>query len=131
MRNSHFSARSSASCGNDQKLIDRVTRAFPQSFCSVFTRRRNSTQNVVEYLHNEERAAVPCWVAARHARSPYLRTLLAGPTDGHAVAKHIQRTSENLLQVETGSLYPALHRRRRKAGSPPPGNCPFKGKRAK
>jgi transcriptional regulator len=29
---------------------------------------------------------------------------------GHAVAKYIQRTSEDLLQVETGSLYPALHR---------------------
>ena len=39
-----------------------------------------------------------------------LRTLLAGPTHGHAIAKHIQRTSEHLLQVETGSLYPALHR---------------------
>ena len=39
-----------------------------------------------------------------------LRTLLGGPTHGHAVAKHIQRTSEDLLQVETGSLYPALHR---------------------
>src|SRR4029078_6260016 len=39
-----------------------------------------------------------------------LRTLLAGPTHGHAVAKHIQRTSQDLLQVETGSLYPALHR---------------------
>ena len=39
-----------------------------------------------------------------------LRTLLSGPTHGHAVAKHIQRTSEDLLQVETGSLYPALHR---------------------
>ncbi len=39
-----------------------------------------------------------------------LRTLLAGPTHGHAVAKYIQRTSEDLLQVETGSLYPALHR---------------------
>src|SRR6266540_1134620 len=39
-----------------------------------------------------------------------LRTLLAGPTHGHAMAKHIQRTSEDLLQVETGSLYPALHR---------------------
>jgi transcriptional regulator len=36
-----------------------------------------------------------------------LRTLLAGPTHGHAIAKHIQRTSEDLLQVETGSLYPA------------------------
>src|SRR5688572_14805784 len=39
-----------------------------------------------------------------------LRTLLAGPAHGHAVAKHIQRTSEDVLQVETGSLYPALHR---------------------
>ena len=39
-----------------------------------------------------------------------LRTLLAGPTHGHAIAKHIQRTSEEVLQVETGSLYPALHR---------------------
>lgn len=39
-----------------------------------------------------------------------LRTLLAGPAHGHAIAKHIQRTSEELLQVETGSLYPALHR---------------------
>jgi hypothetical protein len=39
-----------------------------------------------------------------------LRTLLAGPRHGHAIAKHIQRTSEDLLQVETGSLYPAVHR---------------------
>src|ERR1700682_4858591 len=39
-----------------------------------------------------------------------LRTLLAGASHGHAIAKHIQRTSEDLLQVETGSLYPALHR---------------------
>jgi PadR family transcriptional regulator PadR len=39
-----------------------------------------------------------------------LRTLVFGPSHGHAIAKHIQRTSEDLLQVETGSLYPALHR---------------------
>jgi transcriptional regulator len=39
-----------------------------------------------------------------------LRTLLFGPTHGHSIAKHIQRTSEDVLQVETGSLYPALHR---------------------
>ena len=39
-----------------------------------------------------------------------LRTLLPGPAHGHAIAKHIRRTSEELLQVETGSLYPALHR---------------------
>jgi PadR family transcriptional regulator PadR len=39
-----------------------------------------------------------------------LRTLLGQPKHGHAIAKQIQRTSEELLQVETGSLYPALHR---------------------
>jgi transcriptional regulator len=39
-----------------------------------------------------------------------LRTLRPGPMHGHAMAKHIQRTSDNLLQVETGSLYPCLHR---------------------
>ena len=39
-----------------------------------------------------------------------LRMLLFGPAHGHAIGKQIQRTSENLLQVETGSLYPALHR---------------------
>ena len=32
-----------------------------------------------------------------------LRTLLPGPSHGHAIARHIQRTSEELLQVETGS----------------------------
>jgi PadR family transcriptional regulator len=39
-----------------------------------------------------------------------LRTLLFGPVHGHGIAKHIQRTSEDVLQVEHGSLYPALHR---------------------
>jgi transcriptional regulator len=39
-----------------------------------------------------------------------LRTLLLGPAHGHQIAKHIQRTSEDVLQVEHGSLYPALHR---------------------
>ena len=39
-----------------------------------------------------------------------LRTLLAGPAHGHQIAKHIQRSTEDLLQVEHGSLYPALHR---------------------
>jgi len=39
-----------------------------------------------------------------------LRTLLPGPSHGHAIAKHIQRTTDELLQVETGSLYPALYR---------------------
>jgi PadR family transcriptional regulator len=39
-----------------------------------------------------------------------LRTLLFGPLHGHGIAKHIQRTSDEVLQVEHGSLYPALAR---------------------
>jgi PadR family transcriptional regulator len=39
-----------------------------------------------------------------------LRTLLFGPAHGHAIARHIRQTSEELLRIETGSLYPALHR---------------------
>jgi transcriptional regulator len=39
-----------------------------------------------------------------------LRTLQFGPAHGHEIAKHIQRTSDDVLQVEHGSLYPALHR---------------------
>ena len=39
-----------------------------------------------------------------------LRTLLLGPTHGHAIAKAIEMNSEEVLQVEQGSLYPALHR---------------------
>ncbi len=43
-----------------------------------------------------------------------LRTLVFGPAHGHQVAAHIQRTSAEVLQVEHGSLYPALHRLERK-----------------
>jgi PadR family transcriptional regulator PadR len=39
-----------------------------------------------------------------------LRTLRQGPAHGHQIGKHIQRTTDNVLQVEHGSLYPALHR---------------------
>lgn len=39
-----------------------------------------------------------------------LRTLLLGPAHGHTIAKVIERGSEDVLQVEQGSLYPALHR---------------------
>jgi transcriptional regulator len=60
-----------------------------------------------------------------------LRTLLAGPTHGHAVAKHIQRTSEDLLQVETGSLYPALHRLEAKGWIAASWDLSSKGKRAR
>ncbi len=39
-----------------------------------------------------------------------LRTLLFAPAHGHAISKAIEHNSENVLQVEQGSLYPALHR---------------------
>lgn len=39
-----------------------------------------------------------------------LRTLLLGAAHGHAIAKAIEQSSEEVLQVEQGSLYPALHR---------------------
>src|SRR5258708_11419364 len=60
-----------------------------------------------------------------------LRTLVAGPTHGHAIAKHIQRTSEDLLQVETGSLYPALHRLEAKGWIAATWELSDKGKRAR
>ena len=60
-----------------------------------------------------------------------LRTLLAGPAHGYAIAKHIQRTSEDLLQVETGSLYPALHRLEAQGWIGASWELSDKGKRAK
>jgi PadR family transcriptional regulator, regulatory protein PadR len=39
-----------------------------------------------------------------------LRTLLWGPQHGHGIGQSIRAQSEDLLKVETGSLYPALHR---------------------
>jgi PadR family transcriptional regulator, regulatory protein PadR len=39
-----------------------------------------------------------------------LRTLVFGSSHGHAIAKQIRSMSEDVLRVETGSLYPALHR---------------------
>jgi transcriptional regulator len=60
-----------------------------------------------------------------------LRTLCAGPAHGHAIAKHIHRTSEDLLQVETGSLYPALHRLEAKGWIAASWDLSEKGKRAR
>ncbi|HKT08648.1 MAG TPA: PadR family transcriptional regulator [Gemmatimonadaceae bacterium] len=39
-----------------------------------------------------------------------LKTLVFGPAHGHGIAKHIQQTTHEVLVVEHGSLYPALHR---------------------
>src|SRR6266498_4107074 len=60
-----------------------------------------------------------------------LRTLLPGPNHGHAIAKHIQRTSEDMLQVETGSLYPALYRLEAKGWIAASWGLSEKGKRAR
>jgi PadR family transcriptional regulator, regulatory protein PadR len=60
-----------------------------------------------------------------------LRTLLGEPKHGHAIAKHIQCTSEDLLQVETGSLYPALHRLEAKGAIVASWELSDKGKRAR
>ncbi len=60
-----------------------------------------------------------------------LRTLLPGRAHGHAIAKHIQMTSGDLLQVETGSLYPALHRLEARGWIAAEWALSEKGKRAK
>lgn|SRR5690348_11441284 len=39
-----------------------------------------------------------------------LRTLASGPNHGFAIARRIQQVSKEVLRVEEGSLYPALHR---------------------
>jgi PadR family transcriptional regulator PadR len=43
-----------------------------------------------------------------------LRTLAWGPAHGHQIGKHIQRSTDDFLQMQHGSLYPALHRLARK-----------------
>ena len=60
-----------------------------------------------------------------------LRTLLSGPSHGHAVAKHIQRTSEDLLTIETGTLYPAMYRLEAKGWVAASWERSEKGKRAR
>jgi len=60
-----------------------------------------------------------------------LRTLRLGPAHGHAIAKHIQRRSEELLAVETGSLYPALHRLEARGWIAASWDLSDKGKRAR
>ena len=60
-----------------------------------------------------------------------LRTLSAGPQHGHAIATHIRRTSQELLRVETGSLYPALHRLEAKGWIAAEWALSDKGKRAR
>ncbi len=60
-----------------------------------------------------------------------LRTLLFGPAHGHAIARHIKQTSDDLLTIETGSLYPALHRLEGRGWIAASWELSDKGKRAK
>src|SRR5438128_9120005 len=60
-----------------------------------------------------------------------LRTLSAGPTHGHDIAKSIRRRSEDVLHVETGSLYPALHRLEARGWIAATWDLSDKGKRAR
>ena len=60
-----------------------------------------------------------------------LRTLVFGPSHGHAIAKQIRSVSQDVLQVETGSLYPALHRLEAQGWIDSEWQTSDKGKRAK
>jgi len=60
-----------------------------------------------------------------------LRSLQQGPAHGRAIAKHIKQTSEDVFQVETGSLYPALHRLEAKGWVAASWDQSDKGKRAR
>ena len=60
-----------------------------------------------------------------------LRTLVEEPMHGHAIAKHIQQSSGHVLKVETGSLYPALHRLEARGWLTASWRHSDKGKRAK
>jgi len=60
-----------------------------------------------------------------------LRTLLFGPSHGHAIARQIRTMSEDVLQIETGSLYPALHRLEAQGWIDADWQLSDKGKRAK
>jgi PadR family transcriptional regulator PadR len=60
-----------------------------------------------------------------------LRTLVFGAFHGHAIAKQIRTLSEEVLQVETGSLYPALHRLEAQGWLASSWETSDKGKRAK
>src|SRR2546421_11912412 len=59
-----------------------------------------------------------------------LRTLLLGAAHGHEIAKHIQRTTDDVLKPEHGSLYPALHRLERKGPVVSKGDAPPQHNRA-
>jgi PadR family transcriptional regulator len=83
---------------------------------------RSGDDEVIAFRHEliiERAAPLPpprwdiwCCALGVGPTEPKVECLLAtsGPAHGHEIAKHILRTTEEVLQVEHGSLYPALHR---------------------
>jgi transcriptional regulator len=60
-----------------------------------------------------------------------LRILRLGPSHGHAIASRIRQVSDDVLRVETGSLYPALHRLEARGWIAAEWQLSDKGKRAR
>jgi PadR family transcriptional regulator, regulatory protein PadR len=67
--------------------------------------------------HVEQEVAMPSRESPLQSETPQgtldmlvLRVLVMGPAHGHTIAHAIERGSEDVLQIEHGSLYPALHR---------------------
>ena len=93
---------------------------------------RHSPQSLVAWLHNHMPKEKPRVELLQGTLDLLiLRTLVFGPSHGHAIAKHIQQMSDDVLQVETGSLYPALHRLEAQAWIDAEWRHSEKGKRAK
>ena len=93
---------------------------------------RHSTLHVVACLHNrwpEQKTRIELLQGTLDLL--ILRTLVFGPSHGHAIAKHIRALSEDVLQIETGSLYPALHRLEAQGWIAASWEISDKGKRAK
>jgi len=83
---------------------DSITR-FARSIGDTVTRLDRTETTLNEALPGDPRDTT-----SPTAMVGNLRTLLLGPAHGHAIAKAIEFKSDDVLQVEQGSLYPALHR---------------------
>ena len=60
-----------------------------------------------------------------------LRVLVSGPMHGYAIVRQIQKSSDDMLVVEEGSLYPALHRMERRGWIDPEWGLSESNRRAK
>ena len=84
--------------GLDRLIVDGLPSQFIEGRLSSMTRQTQERSNLIQ-------GTLDMLV---------LRTLRYGPAHGHHIGKHIQRTTNDFLQMQHGSLYPALHRLERK-----------------